>query len=122
MVLNEIHLLNYIHQKAVAAVLLLTSQILRGENEGRIAKHEFVVVGFSSATSNISSKEIKNYKFRSNKFQSNKFQNKDFQWDMKLPELHNSDARAYGLAIWGSEITIPTPLQVVGGLLPNYKK
>ena len=74
----------------------LSSKIERGENEGRTAKHEFVVVGFDDLESD------------------------DLTWDMKLPELHYSKAKKYALAIWVSEDDNPTPLQVVGGLLPNY--
>ena len=75
----------------------LTSQIERGENEGRIAKHEFVMVGFNDSESD------------------------NLKWDMKLPELHYSKAKKYALAVWVSEDNNPTPLQAVGGLLPNYK-
>ena len=75
----------------------LTSHIERGENEGRIAKHEFVVVGFNTLESN------------------------NLKWEMKLPELHYSKANNYAVAIWVSEANNPTPLQVVGGLLPDYK-
>lgn len=81
----------------------LTSQIERGENEGRTANHEFVVVGYDSITSNVS-------------------QENNFQWNSKLPQLHYSGAKKYALAMWVSEINNPTPLQVVGGLLPGYKK
>lgn len=75
----------------------LTSKIERGENEGRTAKHEFVVVGYDSSVSN------------------------DLKWNMVLPKLHYSKAENYALAVWVSEINNPAPLQVVGGLLPNYK-
>ena len=74
----------------------LTSNIERGENEGRIANHEFVVVGFDDSESD------------------------NLMWDMKLPELHYKKAKKYALAVWVSEEDNPTPLQVVGGLLPNY--
>lgn len=57
-----------------------------------------VVVGFNSAESN------------------------NLKWDIKLPRLHYSLAKKYALAIWVSEVNNPTPLQVVGGLLPGYKK
>ena len=76
----------------------LTTYIERGENQGRTAKHEFVVVGFDSLTSD------------------------NLQWSMKLPELHYSKAKKYALAVWVSNINNPAPLQVVGGLLPDYKK
>ena len=75
----------------------LTSRIERGENEGRTAKHEFVVVGFNDSESD------------------------NLKWDMTLPELHYLKAEKYALAVWVSEDDNPTPLQVVGGLLPNYK-
>lgn len=75
----------------------LTSRIERGENEGRTANHEFVVVGFDDLESD------------------------DLTWDMKLPELHYNKAKKYALAVWISEEDNPTPLQVVGGLMPNYQ-
>lgn len=79
---------------AVLGMSLLT-KIERGENEGRTAKHEFVVVGFKSIES------------------------KNLKWKVKLPELHYSQAKKYALAIWVSEIDNPTPLQAVGG---NYER
>lgn len=75
----------------------LVSKIERGENEGRTANHEFVVVGFDDLESD------------------------NLKWNMELPELHYSKAKKYALAIWVSEKDNPAPLQVVGGLLPNYK-
>ena len=75
----------------------LISYIERGENEGRTAKHEFVVVGFNTTESN------------------------NLEWNMNLPELHYTKAEKYALAVWVSEVNTPTPLQVVGGLLPGYK-
>lgn len=74
----------------------LSTFIERGENEGRKAQHEFVLVGFNSEISS------------------------DLKWNMKLPELHYKGAKKYAVVIWVSEITNPTPLQVVGNLLPNY--
>ena len=76
----------------------LKSVIERGENEGRTAKHEFVVVGFNSTMSN------------------------NNQWTMKLPELHHSQANDFALAVWVSKINDPSPIQVVGGMFSNYKK
>ena len=75
----------------------LTSHIERGENAGRTAKHDFVIVGFESMISN------------------------DMTWNMQLPKLHYSKAKKYALTIWVSEVDNPTPLQVVGGVLPNFK-
>ena len=80
---------------AVLAMGLKTF-IERGENEGRTAKHDFVVVGFKSVSSD------------------------DLQWNMKLPELHYTQSKNYALAIWVSEKNNPTPLQVVGSLLSSY--
>jgi len=81
----------------------LTTHIERGENAGRTARHEFVVVGFNSAN-------------------SNKSKSNNYKWNMQLPELHYSQAKKYAVAIWVSKVKNPAPLQVVGGLLPNYKK
>ena len=75
----------------------LMSNIKRGENAGRTAHHEFVVVGFNSYKSN------------------------NLNWNVMLPDLHYSNVKNYALAVWVSEYNNPTPLQVVGGLLPNYK-
>lgn len=76
----------------------LVSKIERGENEGRTANHEFVVVGFDDLESD------------------------NLKWNMELPELNYSKAKKYALAVWVSNIGDPTPIQVVGGLLPSYKK
>ena len=76
----------------------LKTHIERGENAGRSAEHEFVVVGYNSVSSN------------------------NLNWNIQLPELHYSSAKHYALAVWVSEINNPTPIQVVGGLLPNYRK
>ena len=76
----------------------LKSYIERGENEGRTANHDFVVVGFNSKRSN------------------------NLKWNMKLPELHYTHAKKYAMVAWVSKIDNPTPLQVVGSLLSSYKK
>ena len=76
----------------------ITSHIKRGENEGRVAKHEFVVVGFDSKMS------AKN------------------KWNMALPKLHHTQAKKYALAVWVSKKDDPTPIQAVGGFFPGYKK
>lgn len=72
----------------------LISHIEAGENEGRTARHEFVVLGFRSVNSQSS------------------------HWEASLPELHYSGARRYALAAWVSLQNDPTPLQAVGGELP----
>ena len=90
----------YTHSLKINVAILgmgLTSHIERGENAGRTAKHEFVVVGFDSAVS------------------------KDMEWNLQLPKLHYNKAKKYALTIWVSEVDNPTPLQVVGGVLPDSK-
>lgn len=74
----------------------LSTDINRGENSGRHAKHEFVVVGYHSKESN------------------------NNQWKMSLPALHYSDVKKHALAVWVSQGNDPTPLQAVGSLLPSY--
>ncbi|MCW9023237.1 MAG: DUF1223 domain-containing protein [Gammaproteobacteria bacterium] len=73
----------------------LKSQITAGENEGRIARHEFVVVGFKSISSTTS------------------------QWKTTLPPLHYSHAMEYALAVWVNKSGDPSPLQALGGKLPG---
>lgn len=75
----------------------ITSKIERGENEGRTAKHEFVVIGFDSSVSANS------------------------KWEVALPKLRYLNAKKYALAVWVSKINNPTPLQVVGADMPDYK-
>lgn len=75
----------------------LVSKIKRGENAGRTAKHEFVVVGFKSVES------------------------KNLRWKLQLPEMHYKKSKKYAIAAWVSSINDPSPLQVVGGELPNYR-
>jgi len=74
----------------------LSTYIKRGENTGRTAEHEFVVVGYSL-------KESENN-----------------QWEMSLPELHYSDVKNFALAVWVSQDNDPTPIQSLGTLLPLY--
>ena len=76
----------------------LSSHITKGENKGRQAKHEFVVVGFNSSESS------------------------NAQWEMMLPDLHYLQAKNYALAVWVSGDNDPTPIQAVGGNLPGYKQ
>ena len=75
----------------------LSSYIERGENSGRSAQHEFVVVGFSEKQSNSNS------------------------WKMTLPDKHYNGAKQYALAVWLSRGNNPTPIQAVGTFLPAYK-
>lgn len=75
----------------------LSSYISRGENSGRSARHEFVVVGFSEKQSNNNS------------------------WKMPLPGKHYNGAKQYALAVWVSRANNPAPIQSVGMFLPAYK-
>ena len=76
----------------------LVSHIERGENEGRTAEHEFVVIGYSS--SSLAEKK-----------------NSSFNWKMQLPKKHFLKANKHGVVVWVSKQNDPTPIQVVGGLL-----
>ena len=72
----------------------LTSYIERGENKGRTARHDFVVIGFRTIASN------------------------NFNWNTILPEPFYSKVNQYALAVWVSEKGNPTPIQTVGSFLP----
>lgn len=71
----------------------LMSKILAGENTGRNARHEFVVIAYKSLGS------------------------VNAQWKTNLPALHFTDAKRHALAVWVSRNSDPTPLQAVGGEL-----
>ncbi len=71
----------------------LTSHIKAGENKGRTARHEFVVIGYKTLVAN------------------NGF------WSTRLPALLNKEATQHALAVWVSQLNDPSPLQAVGGLL-----
>ena len=75
----------------------LATKIERGENAGRNAKHEFVVIGF------------------------NKKQSHNNQWQMTLPKEHYQGAKHYALAAWVSVDNNPTPIQALGTYLPALK-
>jgi len=68
--------------------------ITAGENEGRLAKHNFVVLGYSSLLSDKSS------------------------WNMQLPVFKSVKSARYAFVSWISTQSDPTPLQAVGGWLP----
>lgn len=68
--------------------------IMAGENEGRKAKHNFVVLGHSSQLSN------------------------NMTWKMKLPKIKRQISSKVGFVAWVSSKEDPTPLQAVGGWLP----
>ena len=71
----------------------LISHIEAGENTGRSARHEFVVVGYKTINSN------------------------NGHWATSLPKLHYEAARQYAIAVWVNRLNDPTPLQTVGGEL-----
>ena len=74
----------------------LVSHIKAGENTGRTARHEFVVVGYKTINSN------------------------NGQWTASLPALHYKAARQYAIAVWVNRLSDPTPEQAVGGELPQF--
>ena len=74
----------------------LVSQIRAGENTGRTAPHEFVVVGYKTIGS------------------------RNGRWVTGLPELHYTAARRYALAAWINRLNDPTPLQAIGGELLQF--
>lgn len=76
----------------------LVSHIKAGENTGRTARHEFVVVGFKTLDSS------------------------NAHWVTRLPALHYSAARQYALAVWVNHVNDLTPLQAVGGELPQFNE
>lgn len=79
-------------------------EISAGENEGRKAKHNFVVLGHSSQLSNT------------------------MTWKMELPKIKQSRIKhqkikqklnpKFALVAWVSSKDDPTPLQAIGGWLP----
>lgn len=75
----------------------LSTKIRAGENEGRLATHEFVVLGHRKVVSN------------------------NYQWQTSLPELQ-LEAERYALAAWISVPGNPAPLQSTGGYLPALIK
>jgi hypothetical protein len=72
------------------------SQIQAGENTGRTASHEFVVVGYKTLDST------------------------DNHWKTSLPALHYTAAEEYAIAVWLNRLYDPTPLQAAGGKLPQF--
>ena len=75
----------------------LSDFIERGENQGRTARHEFVVVGFDSLGSD------------------------NANWKMTLPKKHYQNIKEQAIAIWVSTNDNPTPIQAVGGNLPQAR-
>jgi hypothetical protein len=71
----------------------LESEISAGENRGRRARHDFVVLDFVTADS------------------------ADGRWQLPMPKPRERGADGYALAAWVGRGGDPTPLQVVGGPL-----
>lgn len=74
----------------------LVSHIKSGENTGRTAFHEFVVIGYKTLDSN------------------------DNHWITSMPELHFTEAKEHAIAVWLNRSDNPTPLQATGGRLPQF--
>lgn len=73
----------------------LVSEIRAGENAGRRAQHEFVVLAEHTIAGS------------------------DHRWRGMLPHVESGTAPRYGLAAWLSRDGDPAPLQAVGGYLPE---
>lgn len=72
----------------------LETGIGAGENEGHRARHDFVVLGFTTADS------------------------ADGHWRLALPEAEEGGAESYALAAWVGRGDDPLPQQAVGGAIP----
>jgi hypothetical protein len=72
----------------------LQTEISAGENRGRRAHHDFVVLSFVTADS------------------------VDGHWRLPMPRAEETGAESYALAAWVGSGEDPTPLQVLGGSLP----
>lgn len=77
----------------------LHSSIKAGENEGREARHEFVVLGLDQRQSRDKGSPV--------------------SWQLQLPRVKQTHgAKQQALVVWVSKAGTYTPLQVVGGLIP----
>jgi len=74
----------------------ITTDIHRGENEGKSLTQHFVVLGHKSQKSS------------------------DGKWNLSLPQLKQSNAKRYALAVWVTTTESLNPIQSTGGWLPNY--
>ncbi len=83
----------HLHLNAALLGMDLSTQIKAGENAGRRAEHQFVVLGLARTTS------------------------EGTHWTLSLPKTELAATR-YALAIWVSQGDDPTPLQATGGYLP----
>ncbi|MBN4080544.1 DUF1223 domain-containing protein [Beggiatoa alba] len=71
--------------------------ISAGENEGRHATHNFVVLGYAKQLS------------------------EEMRWSMKLPEIKQVKSSRYAFVAWVSKQGDPSPLQAVGGWFENKR-
>jgi hypothetical protein len=69
------------------------TDIRAGENEGRYAEHEFVLVGHTMENS------------------------ENNRWSLDLPELDRKHGVRYALVVWVSQKGDPRPLQATGGYM-----
>lgn len=76
----------------------LKTDIHTGENTGRTAEHQFVVLYYQQQTSS------------------------DNTWQMSLPALNTLETRELALIGWISENDNPTPIQVTGGILQSTER
>lgn len=88
-------------QYRVSVALLadkITSPIGRGENQGKLLQHHFVVLDFQQATSD----------------------NLHWSFDLPIQQIKTKEsAERYAVAVWLSEIDNPQALQATGGWLKN---
>lgn len=71
----------------------LSSQITAGENRGRTAQHEYVLVAYQMSVSATGG------------------------WKLELPRRHYAGAKDFSLPVWVSHGQDPISLQAVGGML-----
>ena len=69
------------------------SQIQAGENGGRSARHDFVVLNHTQVTG------------------------QEHRWSLELPKFESNGAKRLALVAWVSDPGSPVPLQAVGGFL-----
>lgn len=78
----------------------LTSDIKRGENEGRKAEHHFVVLAQQQTPQQL-------------------VLSNSLKWETEIPALKKLRAPRYALVAWVSRQDHPAPLQAIGGYLPS---
>ena len=73
----------------------LTTKIERGENAGRLAEHEFVVLSYQTRVS------------------------QKLEWQLSVPEIVFQGETGRAIIAWVTREDNPRPLQIAGGLLEN---